>query len=729
MRTLVFLVSGLFLSVTTASAQSTSKYIVNYGPEVNKSGETIYAIASDSDGLLYFSIAKGLMVYDGERWEIYSMNGHGDARSVEYDPYRDRVWVGGVGTFGYFKKDPAKRFVYVSLSDSLSKTHPFRQVWLINIQKEMVILQSHEGHFYVRGDDVTYVPILDTYHYTIGEEDYFTKKEGDLVVTRGRDTVLVWDQAEAKKESAFSVYAIPGNQHLIIYPNQGTYVRDLATNKISVFRPLHELMKKNTMYCAARLSDSVFAIGTYSTGIFVADISGKVRARFDRAGGVASNGFYDLEVDRYGRIWGGSDYGTCVIDVRKALPQFTYPEHRPAPTMITSVTLNRDSVLNLWHTDTLRYRKKPEVLQFHFAMPGIEYFSDHQYQTKLDGFDQGWTEPREADSREFRNLPNGTYVLHVQARTKLASVPESTMVVIIDEPWYVPVFGASIYVVGGLGIFGIILFGYTYRLRHSKKTLTRLVSEKTREIEARERDLISINQSLMQTNEELDTFLYRSSHDLVSPVKSIKGLIALMRLSNADQQLYINLMEDRITRLESILQEINLYVRNAKRDSVLTNIPVKELVKSVWESLEFLDTSRRIHFIADIDDSLEIESDREQWRMVLNNLISNAVKYLDPHKQPPTIRVKAYLQEDQFVMMVEDNGQGIRQEHLQRVFDMFYRANEGSDGTGLGLFLVRKMVERLRGTLHLRSEFGLGTTVEIHVTGLTSNRKTKQHHS
>lgn len=149
----------------------------------------------------------------------------------------------------------------------------------------------------------------------------------------------------------------------------------------------------------------------------------------------------------------------------------------------------------------------------------------------------------------------------------------------------------------------------------------------------------------------------------------------------------------------------------------------------MWESLEFLDTSRRIHFIADIDDSLEIESDREQWRMVLNNLISNAVKYLDPHKQPPTIRVKAYLQEDQFVMMVEDNGQGIRQEHLQRVFDMFYRANEGSDGTGLGLFLVRKMVERLRGTLHLRSEFGLGTTVEIHVTGLTSNRKTKQHHS
>ncbi len=728
MRTALFLVFGLLVTVSIALGQS-SKYIVNYGPEVNKSGETIYAIASDRDGILYFSIAKGLMVYDGERWEIYSMNGNGDARSVEYDAYRDRVWVGGVGTFGYFKKDPTKRFVYVPLSDSISTTHPFRQVWLINVKEDVVILQSHEGHYRVRGDQVEYVPLLDTYHYSVGDEDYFTKKEGDLIVKRGDDTVLVWDQNAAKKESAFAVYAIPGNQHLIIYPNQGAFVRNLSTNQISVYRPLDDIMRKNTMYCAAQLSDSVFAIGTYSTGIFVTDITGRVGAKFDREGGVASNGFYDLEVDCYGRIWGGTEYGTCLIDVRKAIPQFTYPEHRPSPTLITSVTLNRDSTLYLAAGDTLYYHQKPEVLEFHFAMPGIEYFSDHQYRTKLEGFDSDWTLPRGANSRDFRDLPNGTYVLRAQARTKVASVPEATLVVIIDEPWYVPVLEASIFIVGGLGAFGIILFGYTYRLRHSKRTLTRLVSEKTREIEAREKELISINQSLMQTNEELDTFLYRSSHDLVSPVKSIKGLISLMRLSDGDQQLYVSLMEDRITRLESILQEINLYVRNAKRDSILTTIQVKELVRSVWESLEFLDSSRRIQFRLDVGDGVVIESDREQWRMILNNLISNAVKYHDPHKQPPTIRVKAGFQGDAFFIMVEDNGQGIRREHLQKVFDMFYRANESSDGTGLGLFLVRKMAERLNATLDLKSEFGSGTTVEIRLVGLSSKIKTKNHYS
>ncbi len=188
-----------------------------------------------------------------------------------------------------------------------------------------------------------------------------------------------------------------------------------------------------------------------------------------------------------------------------------------------------------------------------------------------------------------------------------------------------------------------------------------------------------------------------------------------MRMSKEDNELYINLMDDRISRLENILQEINSYVKNVKRDAVRTKFNVKDLVDSVWASLEFLDNARSLRFEVAIDSGLVIESDREQWRMVINNLLTNAIKYHDTSKPSPYIKVTASAGGEEVHMVIEDNGQGIRQEHQPRLFDMFYRANEGSDGTGLGLFLVRKIVDRLGGKITLESEYGRGTTVHIRI--------------
>jgi signal transduction histidine kinase len=713
-RTCLLLVFGSIIPVS-AWGQSASKYIVNYGPEVNKSGETIYSIANDKDGLLYIAISKGIMVYDGETWDIYTLNGEGDARSVEYDPYTDRVLVGGLGVFGYLKRDERKRFEYVSLSDKIDPSHKFRQIWIINAQKDFTVFQSHEGFFYLRGDSVVFKDYQFTYNYTVEGDEYYTTKDGPLIVMNGNDTLINWDQREAGRESAFAVYPVSGNRHVIIYPNKGVFVRDRATNKIKVYKPLDALMRKHTMYTSTRLSDSVLAIGTYSSGILITDLYGNVGGKFDRAGGVASNGFYDIEVDRYGKIWGGSEYGICVVDVRQAIKQFNYPPLDPPAALITSFSIDNDTVRYLKPHDTIHLKKSPEELRISFSMPGIEYFSDHQYTSLLEGYDKDWTEPDEPNFRVFNKLKNGTYLLRVKALTKTLSTPEGHIYIVVDEPWYNPFIKISLYAIGGAGVFGLILFGYTYRLRHSQRRLTRLVSEKTKEIEARERELIVINASLRETNEELDTFLYRSSHDLVSPVKSIKGLITLMRMSKEDSELYVNLMDDRISRLENILQEINSYVKNVKRDAVRTRFNMRELIETIWASLEFLDNARGIRFEVAIDPDLEIVSDREQWRMVINNLFSNSIKYHDVSKSSPYIKVTASANGGEVHMVIEDNGQGIRKEHQAKLFDMFFRAHEGSDGTGLGLFLVKKMVDRLGGTITLDSDHGIGTQVHIRV--------------
>jgi signal transduction histidine kinase len=242
--------------------------------------------------------------------------------------------------------------------------------------------------------------------------------------------------------------------------------------------------------------------------------------------------------------------------------------------------------------------------------------------------------------------------------------------------------------------------------------LTMMVAQKTQEIEERGKELEIMNKNLVQVNEELDIFLYRSSHDLISPVKSIKGLLGLMKLSKDDQATYVELMEDRINRLERILNEINSYVKNAKRELVITQFNFRELITEIWSEIEFIENAAAIDLQIDVEEDFMLALDRDRWKMVLSNLMANAVKYHDYRKPKPFIRISV-KEGNGYQFNIEDNGQGIKKEYQSRLFEMFYRANEGSNGTGLGLFLVKKVIDSLQGTIEITSTLGVGTRVEI----------------
>jgi signal transduction histidine kinase len=108
--------------------------------------------------------------------------------------------------------------------------------------------------------------------------------------------------------------------------------------------------------------------------------------------------------------------------------------------------------------------------------------------------------------------------------------------------------------------------------------------------------------------------------------------------------------------------------------------------------------------------------------MVVNNLISNAIKYHDLQKEQPYVRVKARDQPEQntFSIEVSDNGAGIMETYQDKVFDMFFRGSEKSDGSGLGLYIVKKIVEKLEGKIELRTRYREGTTFTITLPGASS---------
>ncbi len=714
MRFFWYLLIGLSL-VSKGYSQIAQKYVKSYGPEISKGGEFIYAVASDHLGILYFATDKGVVVYDGETWDVISINEAG-VTSLEYDFRQHRLWVGGFGNFGYLIKNHDTRYQYVCLSDSVSRARPFKQVWQILSSKDKVTFMADDRHFVVRGDVVTEREMPNTYIYEVGGIEYFSKRAPGkgLYILQGSELKKIWDQSPLSYESTFQIFELNRNNHLLFTPYDGVFIHHLPTNRVARYtQKLNQLTIDNSFYHAYLISDSVLAMGTFNNGVVISDLKGNVIEQITMDNGLLSNGVSDLKLDGFGKLWAATDYGISVIDLKATQPAFSMRDEVKPQTVITSLSVNNDSTI-YWPTSASRlyFERSPNFLQIKMATPAIAYMVDHQYLVRLDGYDSTWRASAHSNYEKYTRLPNGTYTFRVKSLLDSKELPETTLSFTINEPWYSIFVDYSQHLAISIGFVALLIFALTYNLRASKNELTKLVSEKTRAIEAQQQKLIEMNKSLADTNEELDSFLYRSSHDLVAPVKSIKGLLMLMKMQKEECQNYIPMMENRINRLELILSEINVYVKNVKQEPVRYSFFLKPLAEETWAEVEFIPEAKKISFEIDID-QVSVTSDRDRWKMIISNLLVNAIKYHNYSRQNPFVKLTAKIEAGELLLLVEDNGQGIKDEYQQRLFEMFYRANSNSEGTGLGLFLVKKAVDSMKGSIHIHSEYLAGTRVMI----------------
>lgn len=222
------------------------------------------------------------------------------------------------------------------------------------------------------------------------------------------------------------------------------------------------------------------------------------------------------------------------------------------------------------------------------------------------------------------------------------------------------------------------------------------------------------NVNLEKTNAELDRFLYSTSHDLRSPLLSIMGLVNIARNETGDlvARKYLTMMEDRANRLDLFIKDIIDYSRNIRTgvNSELFNI--HQLVEEVKQNIQFLEGASGIDFQNEILVA-EVFADRGRIAVVLNNLISNAIKYHRIDGNAPWIKISIYNSDKKLNIVVADNGQGIHPDRVNRIFDMFYRGTERSQGSGLGLYIVKEAIEKMNGNIHVESLEHEGTTFYI----------------
>lgn len=222
-------------------------------------------------------------------------------------------------------------------------------------------------------------------------------------------------------------------------------------------------------------------------------------------------------------------------------------------------------------------------------------------------------------------------------------------------------------------------------------------------------------QELRKINAELDNFVYSVSHDLRSPLMSIKGILSLvftLEEIRPETANYLKLAEESVNRLDNTIQEILYYSRNARLDIVYEKVNVEELVKEILSDNRYV-TDPPIQFHIDIDGDSTLQTDKTRLNTVLKNLIGNSVKYRNDRGEVPYVRFAMSESPKYYTLSVEDNGDGIPKKLQSKVFDMFYRGTRKSSGNGLGLYLCKEIVHKLNGTLSLSSEERKGTTMTI----------------
>ncbi len=236
-----------------------------------------------------------------------------------------------------------------------------------------------------------------------------------------------------------------------------------------------------------------------------------------------------------------------------------------------------------------------------------------------------------------------------------------------------------------------------------------------RELKQLAEEVHAKNIHLEKTNAELDRFLYSTSHDLRSPLSSIKGLVNIARIENKDEKLqrYFSMMVDRVDKLDFFIKDIIDYSKNARTEVKAEHVDFQALVTEVTENLKYIEGAESIAFQSQVALKHPVNADRNRLSVVLNNLMANAIKYHDPHKKDQWIEVHVSNSNGTIKLRVSDNGMGIDPEHHSKIFDMFYRGTFQSKGSGLGLYIVKETVAKMHGTIAMESTPGKGSSFII----------------
>ena len=236
------------------------------------------------------------------------------------------------------------------------------------------------------------------------------------------------------------------------------------------------------------------------------------------------------------------------------------------------------------------------------------------------------------------------------------------------------------------------------------------ISEDITQRKRQEQILTNTLGELKVRNHELDNYTYRVSHDLRSPLCSVLGLVGLIKVEDDVTAIkeYVNYIEQTVVKSDYFIQSILDHSRMLHAEPIITEIPFQKIIGDTYNELKYIVNFEKVNLIVS-QTGEKFFNDEFRISTVLRNLLSNALRFADEDKPNKYVKCTMEVTDIQATILIEDNGIGIEQQYLPKVFDMFFRGSEKSAGSGLGLYIVRQTIEKLDGNITVKSKAGTGT--------------------
>ncbi len=231
-------------------------------------------------------------------------------------------------------------------------------------------------------------------------------------------------------------------------------------------------------------------------------------------------------------------------------------------------------------------------------------------------------------------------------------------------------------------------------------------------ISERERQLAV--EKIYETNKELNTYIYKATHDLRGPICTIMGLTDLaVKGGDGDKLDYLRMISESSHKLDAIL--ISLIESMSIKNAVLNvqEVNIRQLIDQVLQKLHYVVGYENVRFVVDVQDDFHMMTDESILVPTVRNLIDNAIRYRDNLNADPFVSIVVRSDSNGTTIEISDNGVGISPEMHEKVFEMFYKGNLQSTGSGLGLYVAKNGVEKLGGTIRIMNNKDRGSVFII----------------
>ncbi|MGB3586578.1 MAG: PAS domain-containing protein [Tunicatimonas sp.] len=259
-----------------------------------------------------------------------------------------------------------------------------------------------------------------------------------------------------------------------------------------------------------------------------------------------------------------------------------------------------------------------------------------------------------------------------------------------------------------------------YQVTQEQKILNEDLQAANAQVRASNQELTNTNRRLSFINTDLDSFIYTASHDLKTPITNVQGLLHMLErhlpqesTGNPAVQKVFKLIDRSVTRFLRTLADMSEITRLQKQSNQpAESVDLKDVINDIRMDLTVLIEQAGTTLNVAVDDCKLIRFSPKNLRSVVYNLLSNAIKYRDPSR-PSIVEIRAHTTDEHHVLKVSDNGLGMDLSQNTKLFTMFQRLHSHVEGTGVGLYIVKKIVENAGGIITVESKVGSGTTFVV----------------